>query len=295
MIPTTGDDSSSSGGSGGGTTPKDNTFYVVTLTLNVRKNPTTDQADLIPGAQLRMGEKVTVDPNSRKDDGTYVWWKHDKGGWSAEKTSNNSEVYLSKSGADLPPSDFVFTRSPMDLSVMRWFYYYGNTVYAYIYGRGHNYDGYSQGLHGGLDYGHPGQPDTVPVFAGVHGKFDYAGSGRAFGPNRVDVLVGNYLIIYGHLANPNPNGLRQGASVTPDTVLGFIDRGAKHFHLEIRKSGYLYNPLLFMPNEMREAIFKKFPPVGDFAFYKSDRWTQWTTPLDQPVIKLGGPVIGPRG
>jgi hypothetical protein len=233
---------------------------------------------------------VDLENNSRRETLGYVWWKH-RAGWSAEKRIDGSEVFMIDADSDLQASDFAFQRSPMNLNVMQWFYYYGNTRFAYFYGRQHNYDGYSQGLHGGLDYGHPGNVD-VPIFAGVHGIFDYSGSGRAFGPNRVDVLVGDYLIIYGHVARPVQ--LPRGAAVTPDTVIGFIDRGAQHVHLEIRRAGYIYNPFLFMAPEMRETIFRNFPPTGIFAFYQSSRWNQWLTPLDQPTIRRGGPVIGPR-
>lgn len=275
-------------------TPSDDKkLMVVTLSLNVRSEPSLDPSTLIEAAQLRMGEIVTVDPNSRREAFGFVWWHHDRGGWSAEKTSDGSEIYLSDANADLPPTDFVFSKSPMDLDKMRWFYYYGNTRFAYFYGAQHNYDGYSQGLHGGLDYGYPAKSgNTIPIYAGVHGVFDYSGSGRAFGPNRVDILTNGYLLIYGHVADPIR--LARGTAVTPDTIVGWVDTGAKHMHLEIRKGGYLFNPLLFMTRTMRETIFQNFPPTGNYAFFQSDRWNKWITPLDQPRIKLGGPVIGPR-
>jgi hypothetical protein len=36
----------------------------------------------------------------------------------------------------------------------------------------------------------------------------------------------------------------------------------------------------------------KFPTYSKH-FYSDERWNQWLTPLDQPVISRGGPVIGP--
>ncbi|MCI0714653.1 MAG: hypothetical protein L0154_31145 [Chloroflexi bacterium] len=272
-------------------TPTDSIFQVVTLALNVRTQPSLDPSTLT-STTLRMGETVKVVPGSRRDTLGYVWWQHDLG-WSAEKRSDNTEIFMADVNTELPGTAFVITKSPMDLDDMEWFYYYGNTRFAFLYGSQHNYDGYSQGLHGGLDYGYPAQSGrTIPIFAGVHGTFDYGGSGRAFGPNRVDILVEGYRIIYGHIAQPLQ--LAKGTPVNPDTVVGVVDVNADHMHLEIRKSGYIYNPLLFMTKTMREKIFDDFPPVGSFAFYQSTSWNKWITPLDQPVITIGGPVIGPR-
>ena len=264
------------------------TFLVSTLLLNVRSAPEVDARTLIPGSQLQQGEKVEVLERSRRVSEGFVWWEH-RTGWSAEKRADGSEVYMVDVESELPPPDFLFERSPVDLDDMRWFYYYGNTVFAYLYGRDHNYHGYSQGLHGGLDFGHPG---GIPIFAGVNGIFDYGGSGRSFGPNRVDILVGNYRIIYGHVSQPL--SLPRGTAVSPDTVIGQMDFGARHMHLEIRfKDQYMLNPLTFMPKTIQDKIIAKFPPEGDFAFYSSERWQKWLTPFDQPTIILGGPVIGP--
>jgi murein DD-endopeptidase MepM/ murein hydrolase activator NlpD len=173
--------------------------------------------------------------------------------------------------------------------VIKWLYYYGNTVFAFRYGEQHNYNGYSQGLHGGLDFGHPG---GVPVYAGVNGVWD--GLGSAFGPNRVDVVIGDYRIIYGHLAKPA--NIARGTRIGPNTIVGEIDFGAQHMHLEIRYQSqtYILNPFLFMTQQMRDNLISRFPPEGDYAFYSSPRWRQWLTPLDQPTIIRGGPVIGPK-
>lgn len=265
------------------------TFVVSTLLLNVRSQPEVDARTLLSGEQLQIGERVEVRSNSRLEREGFVWWQHSTG-WSAEKRSDDSEVYMVDAESDLPPPDFQFVRSPVDLDDMQWFYYYGNTIFAFRYGRTHNYHGYSQGLHGGLDYGHPG---GIPIVAGVNGVFDYSGSGRAFGPNRVDVLVGNYRIIYGHVARPI--SMQRGARVTPDTVIGFMDSGAQHMHLEVRyqNDSFLINPLLFIPEDQQNKIFSDFPPEGPFAFYSSTRWQRWLTPFDQPTIIRGGPVIGP--
>src|SRR5260221_8840809 len=94
---------------------------------------------------------------------------------------------------------FQFQRLPLDLKDIYYFYYYGNTEFAFTDGKKNNYDGYSQGLHGGLDFGHGG--GGVNVHAGVDGIFDYGGDQKAFKPNRVGILVGRFRIFYGPLIN----------------------------------------------------------------------------------------------
>jgi murein DD-endopeptidase MepM/ murein hydrolase activator NlpD len=262
-------------------------FHVV-ATINVRREPDTSAAKA--GVGLPVGRRLTVDANSRTVNDGLVWWKH-SGGWSVERTEDGRQVFMVLEKPDLPRKGLIFERLPVSLDDTRWFYYYGNTVYAFRFGGTdtHRYDSYSQGLHGGLDFGHPG---GATVVAGVHGVFD--GFGRSFGPNRYDVLVGKYRIIYGHLEKPNMS-LVKGQPITPDTVLGVTSFSRDHMHLEIRESEQLIlNPLLFFPEEMRVALIEKFPPVGDFAFYKDATWDKWTVPLDQPTITLGGPLIGPR-
>lgn len=276
--------------SGGGTPGPTKRFLVSTLVLNVRSEPSTDARTLLPGEQLRQGEQIEAQVNSRTERVGFVWWQH-RTGWSAERKLDNSEVFLVDMNTPLPPPPFIFERSPVGLDEMRWFYYYGNTVFAYRYGTQHNYNGYSQGLHGGLDYGHPG---GIPIYAGVNGVFDYSGSERAFGPNRVDILIGDYRIIYGHVSRPV--SLARGTRVNPNTVVGTMDYGAQHMHLEIRyqNEAYILNPLQFMTEAMRNALISKFPPEGIYDFYSSPRWQRWLTPLDQPTIIRGGPVIGPK-
>lgn len=264
------------------------TFLVSTFALNTRTQPATDAQTLIAGGQLHMGERVVVLNSSRTETEGFVWFRH-RGGWSAERTSDRREVYLVDVDDPLPLPAFQFQRLPLDLNLQQWLYYYGNTVFAFRYGEQNNYNGYSQGLHGGLDFGHPG---GIPVYAGVNGIWD--GRGSAFGPNRVDVVIGDYRIIYGHVAKPA--NIPRGTPVNPNTIVGEIDFGQRHMHLEIRyqNQNYILNPFIFMSQAMRDALITKFPPEGDYAFYSSPRWQQWLTPFDQPTIIRGGPVIGPK-
>ncbi|MBI5957187.1 MAG: hypothetical protein HY866_00530 [Chloroflexi bacterium] len=276
--------------------PNPKAFQVVTSALNVRTEPTLEPRTIIAGAQLRFGETVQVDPNSRIQAEDNFWLRH-TAGWSAEKSASSQEVFMLPAGSvntSVAQPAFNFVKSPLDVTVMQWLFYYGNTVYAYNHRAlpDHNYIGYSQGLHGGLDLGHPG---GVDVRAGVRGKLAYKGTGNSFTPYRVDVAVDgtDYVIIYGHLAN-KPLNLALGSVVEPDTVLGSVDFGSQHVHLEIRyKKSFIYNPLLFMPDALRNAIITRFPPTGTRSFYTGSNWDKWRTPLDQPVIMIGGPMIGP--
>lgn len=275
-------------------------FRVVTPVLRVRSAPTLEPRTVIANQKLYIGEVIAVDANSRKEAEGYVWWQHQTG-WSAEKPVDGSEVYLAEVSDDdnvvegVPQPAFTFELLPVDLDVMGWFFYFGNTIYAFNNGSlpDHNYDGYSQWLHGGIDLGHPG---GAVVRAGVHGTMMKPGG--AFGPHRMDVKAGAYNIIYGHLQNPKHQD--PGTPVTPDTVMGEVSFNMAHAHIEIRYTDpntgitYIYNPLLFLDATIRDALIRRFPPVGSRGFYSSATWLRWLSPLDQPVIVLGGPVIGPH-
>src|SRR5262249_17994712 len=98
----------------------------------------------------------------------------------------------------------------------------------------------------------------------------------------------HFRIIYGHLVNPIALPASGQMVVTPDTQLGEIDpdpNGELHTHIEIRDESsntvFIRNPLLFLPEVMRNAIFAKFAPNGDFHTPGL-----WQSPLDQPKIQL---------
>jgi hypothetical protein len=77
--------------------------------------------------------------------------------------------------------------------------------------------------------------------------------------------------------------------------VGEVEGSLQHLHLEIRyQSTMIVNPLLFIDEQTRQAIIARFPPTGQFGFYSSPRWNQWLSPMDQPTIAVGGPMIGPR-
>lgn len=260
-------------------------FYVVRPELNIRSGPSLSGS--IVGA-LAQGDRLIIDvsqPNVRVEAEGYVWWRHERG-WSAERRTDNSIEWLLDIN-QLPFRRTLFQRLPVRLEEIGWLQYFGNTDFAFEHGAEHDYPSYSQGLHGGLDFGN--SMANPPVFAGVDGIF--LGPERFFGPNRVDIMVGDYTIVYGHLGHPAQ--ISRGHPVTPDAVVGAIEDTRKHTHIEVRYlNRYIINPLLLMPQTLADAILGRFPPQPG-TFKQTVNWTQWQTPLDQPIILRGGPVVGP--
>ena len=261
-----------------------------------------------PLGWLAKNEKVAVDPSSRTQTDGFIWVKHNKG-WSAERSINGAIVYLAKPlGAPdlgssphthLPHLKTLIKRLPVNIEQTNYFQYFGNNVFAYTDGKNFNYDGYSQGLHGGLDF--LNTASGVPVYAGVDATYINV---RWNSPNQsVWLKAGDYTLIYQHITNPRP--FRAGDKITPDTVIAEIEPLPwYHLHFEIRyQETWIVNPLVLMPDHLVDQIVGKFHPgkastggVSQLSyFYKTPSWTKWTLPLDQPLIRLGGPVIGPRG
>lgn len=257
---------------------------------------------------LPIGTVIEVDPASRIEKDGYVWWKH-ADGWSAERSSDGSSIFLFEPGSipattpisnsgvptndTLPLRDSLFRRFPVDLDKTRWWQYYGNNVFAYnLWRDGKKWYAYAQGLHGGLDFGNSSAPG-IPVYAGIEGGTFLRLDTQYTKPNGLWVRFGDYIIIYGHLTNPRPFNV--GDPIGAETIMGEIEYGGQnHLHLEVRyKERWLVNPLLLMSPAMRDQITAKFAP-GPRYFYSDPGWNQWQTPLDQPVLVLGGPLIGPH-
>lgn len=75
--------------------------------------------------------------------------------------------------------------------------------------------------------------------------------------------------------------------------MGVIENTQIHLHIEVRyRDRYIINPFLLMPQTMVDEFIGKFPPDAS-TFVETGTWNRWLTPLDQPVIRLGGEVIGP--
>jgi hypothetical protein len=279
-------------------------FKVASVKVRVRAEPN------LQGRMIRWidpGTLLEVDGNSRIEVDGYVWWRHNEG-WSAERNLAGSEVYLVDPSVVvdipaprtnepptvdmLPLRDALFIRLPVDFGRTLWWQYFGNNVYARrIWMQGLQWYKYAQGLHGGLDFGNS-RERGVPVYAGVNGTFKFHDRANTR-PNGLWVKVGDYTVIYGHLANPRL--YRVGDPIGPDTLLGELDFGGQnHLHLEVRyRDRWIINPLLLMPEDMRDNLIRKFPPSSDY-FWRDAGWNQWQTPLDQPIITLGGPIIGPN-
>jgi len=279
-------------------------FQVGSVGVRVRSAPGLQGATV---KYLSPGQSLQVDPGSRTEADGYVWWKHAEG-WSAERSVDGSEVYLVESvpvtvstppasvdtpdGDKLPLLNELFKRLPVNLEQTQWWQYYGNNVFAYdLWREGKRWYKYAQGLHAGLDFGNSNTRGVL-VRAGVEGVF-HKHDTSAYRPNALWVKVGDYTLIYGHLTNPR--SFQPGQPIGASTVLGEIEFGGQqHLHLEVRyQNCWIVNPLLLMPAVMREGLFQKFPPSGEY-FYRGGGWTRWQTPLDQPMLKLSGELIGPH-
>lgn len=263
-------------------------FQVVALGLKVRAEPRSNAQQV---GTLQQGAWLEIDTTQggvRAEADGFVWWRHGQG-WSAERSLDGRSVFMLNIGA-LPMLGTLLTRLPVRIEDTDWVQYYGNTSFAYRNGRANSYHQFAQGLHSGLDFGKfTSRRDDPPVFAGVHGLFD--GRGAKYGPNRVDVLVGDYRLIYGHIGKPV--NLPRRAPIVPDTVMGTVEFSQIHLHFEVRyKDTYIINPLLLMPPSLVEQFIGKFPPKPT-EFVETGNWKSWLSPFDQPIIRLGGEVIGP--
>jgi hypothetical protein len=259
-------------------------MHVIGLASKIRTEPDLSATEI---GKFIQGEEFLVDLSQsgvRVENDGYLWWKHTRG-WSAERSLDNKDVFM-LDVFELPLLGKLFERLPVRIEDTQWVQYYGNTGFAFRNGKRNSYDKFAQGLHSGLDFGHSG---GAPIFAGVNGLF--LGRGQKYGPNRVDVKVGDYRIIYGHIGKPATLALR--APVTPDSVMGIVEVTQVHLHLEVRyKELYIINPLILMPQELVNQYAGKFPPNQN-TFVKTGSWTRWQSMYEQPIIRLGGEVIGP--
>lgn len=289
--------------------------------VKVRGEPSTNPQGLII-RNITRGAVLLCDMATLTEADNYYWVRHDTG-WSAIRSVDGKTVFLAEPGtipglvaigpdgpkaADLPMIGKLITRLPVNITDTPWFQYYGNNMFSMRNGAKYGYDRYSQGLHGGLDFGNSDKP--VPVWAGLEGKYlktEYPSPNNA----RLWVQAGDYTIVYQHITNIRTFAPNQ--VITPDTQIGDIEHhsinnGWDHLHFEVRfMKDWIINPLLLMTPEVLKLITDKFnaakPNEGylkDFPksqlnfFYKTAAFTKWSTPLDQPMIKLAGPVIGPR-
>jgi RHS repeat-associated protein len=193
-----------------------------------------------------------------------------------------------------------FIKLPVNLKNITWIQWFGGTKFAKNDGDAWNYDGYCQGYHCGLDIGTEEWGESV--HAGVNGivvgAWGTDNPAEVFGPYRVDIQVGDYRLIYGHL-----DGNLQvmvGDIVSPDTILAGVGNPSgdpkltnTHLHLEIRSpysiNGWMgekliSNPLMYM-NE------KTIAGLVNISLVQDDKGTvdfaNGLSHLEQPIIHRG--------
>jgi hypothetical protein len=295
-------------------------FVQLAQATKVRGKPSTDPRGMLI-ITLTRGKSLEIDMSTLTEADGYYWARHDLG-WSAIQSLDGKTIFMAQPGtipglpyigpdgpkvADLPDLKAAVTRMPVDVPDIQWFQYYGNNMWAYTQGKAYGYDRYSQGLHGGLDFGNSLKPG-IKVYAGIEGEFvktEYPKKNNT----RTYVKRGDYTFIYQHITNAR--AFSPGQKITPDTVLADIEhhsinQGWDHCHFEVRyMNDWIINPLLLMTEDLYNQIiagfkpdkpnesYKQIPSVYNF-FYKTDKWTKWATPLDQPMIKLAEKPIGPR-
>lgn len=297
-------------------------FLQVAQNVKVRGEPSTDPRGLVIRT-VKRGKVLECDMDTLIEADYYYWVRHDLG-WSAITSIDGKAVFLAEPGTipglvaigpngpkaeDLPGYQALFTQFPVNLDDTHWFQYFGNNMFAMRKGTAYGYDRYAQGLHAGLDFGNSDKP--VPIYAGLEAEYvktDYPSPNN----RKIYLKKDDYIIIYQHIAMAH--SFTEGQIITPDTQLGLVEHysinnGWNHLHFEIRfMKDWIINPLHLFTPELYAQLVKKFKPEKpntgyqrDFPksksnfFYLTETWTKWTTPLEQPMIKLAGPVIGPRG
>ena len=249
---------------------------VIDGALNIRSAPSIDSSK---SGQLPVGSVFLTDPDSELMADDFIWHRHALG-WSAIASAQGTPHAEISDGLDFqatPHYGSVFTVAPVDLEQIEWLQYFGDTVFARAYGHLHNYDGYAQGLHGGLDFGIDSREAHIPraVFAGTVGLIE-----KTF-PNAVWVKHGDYVIKYQHLESiPD---YQRGDLVMPDTFLGNISRTDNeqenvHLHLEVvYDDQYLVNPAQLMLTPIPWHFYESTGYAADAEFQN---------PSHQPVIEL---------
>ena len=171
---------------------------------------------------LGFGEIILLDPATRFEGTSFVWWEHDRG-WSAERPIDGSDVFLWEVTPEeaqaasvpvvefpvdagealnvntLPLRDRLFEGLPTDRALTFVLQHFGNSRYAFMSGV---YDTFFQGLHSGIDLGNRDKDEVIPVVSGIADQHVAKVADiirTSYGPVGVRVKAGPYTIIYGHL------------------------------------------------------------------------------------------------
>ena len=172
--------------------------------------------------------------------------------------------------------------------------WYGNTEFAYIHGKENNYHNFAQGMHPGIDMvDFPSENNSIPIYAGAYGTVlcitGQSGCG-AYAPGRINVENGDNVLVYGHVYDVQ---VEKGDQVTPHTILGYIDSGEVHVHIEIMRLDedgyYMVNPLPYfrpaLQNELLQVAADMNPNDSRIRFHDSSSSSMWQSPFDQPVLR----------
>lgn len=292
-------------GGGPGSEVKAENKLEARVKVNVRDKPST-RGTVDRDAALVPGTIVTYDPDATVEAEGYVWVKHERG-WSALRPIGEGDAFLVAPGGppnedapdpeSLPGYRTLIKRLPVDIDQTVWFQYFGNNVFAYTDGTDFNYDGYSQGLHGGLDFAN--KAAGVPIYAAADCQYVEI---KRRSPNlQIWTQTGDYTFIYQHITNAR--SFKVGEAISADTVVAEIEPVPWfHLHFEVRyKDNWIINPLLLMSDELVQQITDKFNPDTPSQwpsklkfFFRNKNWAKWTSPLDQPIIKRRGRLLGPK-
>lgn len=208
-------------------------MVVVPSVLHVREFPSLESRVI---GSLTKGQVVEwIPPLEQFEADNYLWVKHTLG-WSA-RSSDAGHVLLQELGT----VGTLFVAMPIDMRYVAWAQPFGDTVQARRFHQ-ETYE-YSNGLHGGIDFGV--DIEGVPVYA--------ATGGVVINTTNTGVRLSSppYTVIYEHLSGI-PSGIKKGDSVDPSTFIGtvdFSDPKNAHLHLEVRydKHGLIINPGQLLP------------------------------------------------
>ncbi|MFZ4816595.1 MAG: peptidoglycan DD-metalloendopeptidase family protein [Phototrophicaceae bacterium] len=286
-------------------------LVTTTNQVKIRSAAGTKATHLI---SINEGEVVEADMTTLTEANGYYWVKHNKG-WSALQDVSGQTVFFADGSKivvlaqdtrpeALPLYQKMIVRLPVAIEQVDWVQYFGNTTFAVTDGSKFGYGNYAQALHGGFDFGNSNKAG-VPILAGVTGT--YIKTDRPNANNvQVWVKVEDYIVIYQHIFNVA--NFSEGQAITPDTQIAEIHHrsngGWDHLHFEVRYKEWIVNPLPLLAPELLSQITSKFHPdkIGTgksgselYYFFRASQFNKWSTPLDQPLIKRGGPKIGPMG
>ena len=170
---------------------------------------------------------------------------------------------------------------------------YGNTVFAYR--KRQEFYGSGQGLHFGLDFR---APCGTPVLAIGDGRVVEVDGPHGSPPHNLVIDHGNGLhSLYGHLREPS--GLAVGARVKRGETVGRSGDSegtclaAPHLHLELRDASHnwVLNPMPYIGADWASLALVGAPP-GERAFQvDAEESGRWRGPLDQPDVRIGGPLL----